>query len=401
MAEATANTEMDKPEIKWSYLKENNWADLRNGFELLNDDTDGLTKSGIVEIALPADIENTGHTIMPANNYWIKVAAPTNSKAVCETIAIYTQGAKVKAVLSEGNDPNRLQEPLPAMQINRLAVADTSIKKVTQPIESFMGRPPESNVQSILFRRISERLRHKGRAINGFDYERIVLENFPQVFKAKTINHTFGLAASKYVRDLEVATPGYVLLGVIPDIKQLDAGNSPEPRLPLSQLGQIKELLLKKTTPFLKLKVLNPRYEQVHVAIEVKFKEGNTGAYFQDLLANDIKSFLAPWTLGKTDRLEFGMPLSKSDLIVFIERLFYVDYICHIDWVHEFDLTPDCKPKNVQCDQKNNNSQEFIAPLTARSILTAGEVTVCELNKPCETYDETVVCEEEEETKLI
>ena len=59
-------------------------------------------------------------------------------------------------------------------------------------------------------KRISERLRHKGRAITRFDYERITLEQFPEIWKVKCINHTLGLANTTYQKDLELA-PGFVL----------------------------------------------------------------------------------------------------------------------------------------------------------------------------------------------
>ena len=390
LAEATANSEMEKAIINWAYLSGNKWKTLGTGTKILNDDTNGLTKSGIIEISIPKDINKEGNTIMPPDSYWIKAAAKENSRAVCETIAIYTQAAKAKATFTERNDPKRLALPLPAEQINRLAKADTSIKKVLQPMASINGRPPEGDAPTALFRRISERLRHKGRAINGFDYERIILENFPQVFKTKTINHAFGLPGSNYVKDLEVVAPGFVLIGVIPDIQQLDTGNSPVPRLPISQLEQIKALLKQKTSPFIRLKIMNPRYEKVNVEVTVKFQEGNGGDFYKGLLEKDIKNFLAPWTLGKMDRLNFGEKLSKSDLIYFIERLYYVDFICDLKWVHEFDLGTNCEVNPL-------GEIEFITPMTARSILTTGKINAIELERSCEEYDNNHKCEEGKE----
>jgi len=402
MAEATANTEMSKPEINWSYLKNNNeWEELQDGFSIAHDGTDGLTKTGIVEIVIPADMSKEDHTIMPPDCYWIKVAAPTNSKAVCETISIHTQAAKVIAELSPKNDLNRLGTALPTDKISRLAVADTSIKKVSQPIPSINGRPPESDAPSLLYRRISERLRHKGRAINNFDYERIVLENFSQIFKAKTISHTLGLPGSQFERDLEVVAPGHVLVAVIPDIKQLNSGNALEPRVPLSQLTAIKSLLQKKNSHFIKLKVENPRYEKVNVAIKAQFGKGKTGPYYEKQLEMDIQKFLAPWLQGNTNRLHFGGILSKSDLISFVEGLFYVDYICQIDWVHEYDLNKDCTQKKISCCEIPKEDRPFITPMTARSILTAGEISTCELTKRCKSYDETVSCEQKSPSVVI
>ncbi len=76
LAEATADSEQERARINWNYLSNNNWRPLLPNFDVINDTTDGLTVTGIVTIAIPQDISKNGHTIMPADTYWIKVSAP-------------------------------------------------------------------------------------------------------------------------------------------------------------------------------------------------------------------------------------------------------------------------------------------------------------------------------------
>ena len=62
-----------------------------------------------------------------------------------------------------------------------------SLKKVKQPNPSFGGKKQEEDTQ--LYQRSSERLRHKQRAITSWDYERLILQEFPEVYRLKCLNH--------------------------------------------------------------------------------------------------------------------------------------------------------------------------------------------------------------------
>ena len=56
MAEATSDSESDKETVYWHYLDSNIWKPLRTGFEVLDDATKNLTSSGIIKLALPANM---------------------------------------------------------------------------------------------------------------------------------------------------------------------------------------------------------------------------------------------------------------------------------------------------------------------------------------------------------
>ena len=210
--------------------------------------------------------------------------------------------------------------------------------------------------------RVSEHLKHKGRAQLLEDYEKIVLEGFSEIFKVKCISHTMGLSGNFYRRDLEIA-PGYIVVAVIPDLNLLQSGNSLEPKAPVSLLEKISEHLKSTHSPFARLKVMNPRYEPIKVCIEIRFKKGTPENFYAKQLKEDITHFLAPWYLGDTDKLAFGQEIYYSDVVGYVEGLDYVDYIVDLEL-------------RGPCDQKGL----VIYPLTARSILTAGEVCV-EVNK--------------------
>ena len=76
---------------------------------------------------------------------------------------------------------------MPAGSISKLSTPVAQISKVQQPFASFDGKHQEIGKE--FYTRVSERLRHKGRAINAWDYEHLVLDRFPSIYKVKCITH--------------------------------------------------------------------------------------------------------------------------------------------------------------------------------------------------------------------
>ncbi|MDX2070791.1 MAG: hypothetical protein SFV55_20345 [Haliscomenobacter sp.] len=378
-AEATADSESKRALIHWHYLSGNRWQPLRTGFELLEDATERMTRSGIVKIAVPRDISNTGNTLMPptADNkhlFWLKLAAPQSVAAVAEVIGIHTQSALSTYQLLPNSEIARVGTALEPMKIAKPLLPDFSIKKLEQPYESFGGQLPEA--QGHLYTRVSEHLRHKGRGIDTFDIEHLVLEAFPQLFKCKCISHTFGLSANQYRRDLEVA-PGFIAVAVIPDLTKLKAGDGLEPKVPVSMLSAIKEFLSRNTSPFARIKVLNPRFEKIKVDVKVRLMPGRDENYYTAQLKTDLTHFLAPWYLGNSDKLSFGQTVVYSDVLGFIERLDYIDFITALKLIDTAGV-----------------EQNEIVPLTARSILTGGEICIDLDRKECPQNDRPNDCAE-------
>lgn len=373
LAEATADSETEKARVAWQYLGNNEWRDLREGFEILDDATKGLTASGIIKIAIPPDITNgPENTLLPRGLHWIKVAAPAYTRAVCETIGVHAQAVKATFAITPKSAPARSATPLPAGSLAKLRVADANVKKVEQPYESFGGRAAEDTGTSkaTFYQRAAEHLRHKGRAINSFDYERIVLDAFPEVYKVKCIPHDMALGAARHGQDLEWA-PGFVTLVVIPDLVRLKAGENITPRVPISLLESIEEEVCRRSSPFARIRVFNPRYEGIHVNIEVVLVKNLDQKYYEAELQKDIAHFLAPWYLGDNEKLRFGQAVYYSDLLKFVESLPYVDFVTQLRMSHESIGLPN-----------EAIFQSIIEPLTARSILTAGIITVCPGSKP-------------------
>ena len=324
VADGTANPNSVKTPLHWSYLRQNNWVAF--GREALSDTTGDFTRSGIVTLAIPAEATAT-NTLLPAGTHWIRVAVVANSGAVCRLVSVAAQALRV-TFADRTNDPAFPAKTLPAGTISKLDQPDAVIKKVTQPFETFGGRGKETSES--FYTRISERLRHKDRAIALWDHERLVLEAFPGIYRVKCLNHTH--YEPGIYREL---APGHVTIVTIPD-QQFP--NQRDPLKPYTNLGLLTEIdtfLTGHVPCFVKLHVKNPQFEGVRVSFRVKFYEGFDETFYTTRLQEAITRFLSPWAFAGGEGPSFGGKIYKSVLINFVEEQPYVDYITDFYLFHD------------------------------------------------------------------
>lgn len=363
LLESSANTTLTKATIDWTYLDGNVWKPLETGKHILSDATNGFIQTGIFEAILPART-NRKSTVLPPQYYWLKASSKNDLGAVCQTIGVHTQAVRTTFQPSESNDAGRLSKALSANAIAQLDTANANIKTVIQPYDSFGGLPNEDNPH--FYRRVSERLRHKGRAVTLFDYEQLVLEAFPEVFKVKCIPHTFSHIQSvggEMIKDIHFA-PSHVTVVVVPNPQLTRLADPLRPKASRALLGRIETFLKSRISPFVRLKVLNPIYENISTQSEVKFKEGRSPEYYSEVLKKDLVQFLAPWAFDPTAQITFGGVVYLSSIVGFIETRSYVDFVVNMTMT-KVQLDPDEK-------QKTNE----IAASAARGILSSGSHVV-------------------------
>jgi hypothetical protein len=179
VVDGTANPLAPKPipHFDWCYLANNQWAQFPEN--AVSDKTRELLDSGIITLAVPAEA-TSDNTLFPSGMYWIRAAVEKDSDAVCRLQLVAAQAMEA-AFADQDNAPDFSATPLPAGTVSKLAVSDSAVKSVGQPYPSFGGRGAERPQD--FYQRVSERLRHKDRAIDLWDYERLVLQAFPQIYK--------------------------------------------------------------------------------------------------------------------------------------------------------------------------------------------------------------------------
>lgn len=326
VAEGSADPELSRPDVHWSYFGNNKWIPFEDK-EIISDSTNGLIKSGIITFDIPEAATRDNNTLLSSGYHWLRASVHSNSAAISDMIDIKAQAVQASFVNND-NDSNFLADSLPQGSISKMAVKDAAIKKVIQPYSSFGGKVKEQGAQ--FHTRVSERLRHKRRGISIWDYERLVLEKFPDIYKVKCINHsTYSFAQDGLEISRSEFAPGFVTLIVVPDLKNKNAVDPLEPRVSLSRLEEIKKYLGTLISPFAqkKLQVLNPLYEQIQVEFAVVFHSGNDWGFYKTQLNNDIKEFLSPWISEKGGDIVFGGKLHKSVILNFVEERPYVDFV--------------------------------------------------------------------------
>ncbi len=337
-----AEPELQAPDIHWSYLSKNNqWIPFAAN-QILSDSTFGLTRTGMVQLTIPNNIVNTT-TLLEDEGlfYYLRAAAVEDDTAVPEkSVRALPEVTDVRAqalkVMFEDrqNSLEHLAEPLPEDNITKLKRSRSEVKKIEQPFPTFNGRLPEQGNE--FYRRVSERLRHKDRAVTRWDYERIVLEKFPKIYRAKCLNHT---------KPGSELAPGNVMVAVIPDLKRRSGELTADPRFSEGDLREMEQFLRTRTNLFTAyteedefgnltqqfLFVENPVYETIRVKFEVKFRKGVDVNYHRFALDDEIKNFLAPWMKDRNAEIQFDKPLYRSKIVFFLEEIPYVDKIMNMD----------------------------------------------------------------------
>ncbi|TND02433.1 MAG: hypothetical protein FD123_4106 [Bacteroidetes bacterium] len=303
------------PEVKWSVLQGKNWTAIPSS-SMLADETSGIKRTGITAFSFS---EFTGSESSLFNNrlWWIRLESTKGIPFIALLENIHTQAAK--AALHRGEPSG---DYLPPGSIKSLVSNNAAIAAVAQPYASHGDRKAESHADWHV--RVSERLRHRARALSVWDYERMVLRFFPEVQMVKCISHTN--TASKLA-------PGEIMLAVLPAIEGV-GDLSRKGRFTQEKLDEIAESLRTVAPTPVKINVVNPRYEKIKVKLRIKFREGYDENFYIRKANQDICGFLDPWKEGSGLQVKFGAPVNGFAILHFIEHLEYVDFVTNFNVFH-------------------------------------------------------------------
>lgn len=304
------------PLLSWAYLSDNQWLPLEPR-QLRNDSTRNFMATGILGLDMPVKMTKD-NSVMPPGRYWLKLSANRALPYFSEILSVHTQA--VQASWRSGEHPAAAQaRQLPAESIKRLRRTQPGITGVTQLRTSFGGQAQETQAQ--LRRRLSERLRHKQRALSPTDYEMLILEAFPQVYKVKCF--------ANINRHCEPwAQPGQVLIIPIPHLSGAVGGEDYfQPHFDGHTIQSIREFIAPLAPPQIRISVENPCYEEIQVRCSVGFKKDCHPGEHQNRLNLELSEFLSPWSPNHGNQVHFGWSLGEQEIKSFIHHRDYVDYV--------------------------------------------------------------------------
>ncbi|MEJ7679311.1 MAG: hypothetical protein WKG06_15930 [Segetibacter sp.] len=326
--EGSADPELQNPEVSWTYLQDNEWKLFAES--QFHDGTNGLIQSGIVSFVLP-DEDTTKNTLLPGGYFWLKAAVPFNqSNAVSRIISVNTQAVLVQFD-NHDNDPSYPGTNVPANTITNLFPKRAAIKSVNQQFLSFNGRKTEDS--SHIYIRSSERLRHKGRGVSAWDYENVILQQFPEIYKVKVLPHACPYKGNNNKTAKIISKAGSVL--VLTVAKTYAKNSVYKPLVSKSKLTEIYNFIRPQISPFAQLSVINPLFEEIQLNVEVEFLLFvKDRLFYEAQLQEDIKRFLLPWAYNDGREPEFGGVIYKSAVLDYIEELPYIDFVKKLEIVH-------------------------------------------------------------------
>lgn len=272
------------PSTSWAVWSDGEWRMLDSA-RVISDGTMGFLRSGIVVVDLPTGMTR-GCPQWPGPLYWVRLSADGCLERLAGLYGIYTQAVTATRVHRRGDGESTL--PLPPGTVRMPLHPVGGLLAVQQIGPSFGIAQPET--PGMLRIRSAERLRHKNRASTPWDYERLLLDAFPDVFKAKCfVNGEAGQAAIS-------GAPGGVLVVVVPTPRQGMLFHSTEaPHFDAAVLEEMMVYLRERSAPGLRIVVRNAVYEYIQVRCALRLTQGaHPGATL--LRANRaIVEYLSPW----------------------------------------------------------------------------------------------------------
>ncbi len=302
LLQSSSGINIQKGNLLWECFDGSKWKPFDEGAVIL-DNTHGFSKSGIVELILDNYPNNSDPS--KAGLCWIRVSTKNNAHIYPKIKGIYMNA--VEAIcLSE--EEIVMGKNIPEGSINKFVAKHPDVKKVNQPVHSYGGKLEETQEQ--MYARVSERLRHKSRAVSIWDYERLILDNFKKVKVVKCTN---------FNKDFK-SVPGEVKVIVLSESWTKEERHY----FNEGELDEMQQFLEKVSSPFAKIHVMNASVEYLLVNCLVKFKPEDNGGYYLTKLNDDISEYLSPISNIDQGVGGVGGSVVPTMLVSFIESLPYV-----------------------------------------------------------------------------
>ena len=328
----------DACRVAWRYRAGERWVDLSPD-ALRRDGTNALASSGIVAIDVPPLPEAAAVETLS----WLRVVPRSEPDGFPAILAVTANALAATRVADPAADPPL---PVPANTVKAALSTLRGIATVDQPLASFGGEVAESD--AMLPIRLGERLRHKERASLPWDYERLVLERFPEIAKVRAL-------AGDAVRDRKA---GEVVVAVVPG--SVDAAAKLMPRAGIDLRARIQASLQGSASPFARVLVVDPNYIRIAARVNVLFRtvKGNAAIRLND----DLCDFLSPCSDGLDLPDEAGPAEIRTTIGSYIESRPYVASLISL----ELSFTPDLRGVDW-CVPTSAAEHEIVAAAEAES----------------------------------
>lgn len=276
-----------RPQLAWAAWTHKGWQTLEP-YRVLLDQTEGLLRTGIIMLDLPAGLRRGCPALegrMPPGAqdtgalFWLCLSGRGRLPRLAPL-----QGVWAQAISARRSPDSAEALPLPALSVQTAAPAIPGLVQVLQTQPGFDARDAED--ERALRLRACELLRHRDRALNAWDFERLVLQAFPEVFKLICLP----------AEDKGESLCTVVVVPALAPGQEVDGTEAP--RLDAATLERIRDFLRQRCSPSLLLRVRNPAYERIQVRCRLRLSPGlQTGERLREL-NQCLRDYLSPWRAG-------------------------------------------------------------------------------------------------------
>lgn len=270
--------EEDTSEVagRWYMNTGQRWELLEAG-AVMRDSTCFFMNTGLIEILLPVPI---GPEHLDREGlFWLCAAFPSALIDRPPVRGIYMNAVQV---ISDTKGIEEHADVLAGLPAGTISASEKNLPGIVEIIQVVKGHGGRMGGDAGDIRlRLSDRIAHRNRALLPADYERLVLQHFPQVVKVKCLP---GLDTKKRNR------PGVVTLVIVP---RQEGGEWPLATHLL--LSGIEDRLQASTGKFMIVDAVNPVYEEMTVRCRVTLMPGVPLGEVTRRLENKLNGNIAPW----------------------------------------------------------------------------------------------------------
>jgi len=262
---------LPQPGLRWSVWDDGHWRELPERC-VLRDGTAGLLRSGVLVIELPVleTSQDGDGSSMPEGLFWLRVASDAPSDRFAGL-----RGVRAQALQAQLQRPSAL--PLRPGQLDGARAAIDGLRQVWQPLASSGHEPAED--RDAFRTRVAERLRHRQRAVQPWDYERLVLAHCPEVERA-----------------LCLPGRGALRLVLVPRVpRNVAALATRAVSLPVVVLERIEALLRPLASPFAAISVHSAGFERVQLRCRLQLRAGTAPGQLLQRAQALVQAYLSPW----------------------------------------------------------------------------------------------------------
>lgn len=302
------STGLQLPAVQWSVLSHNHWQQLAEN-QVLSDSTYGLQNSGIVSLSLPS-ITSADNTLLNCGYTWLRVSVDQRSDQFANSLDIFPHALSATLFQEDGvshGDQSSYQATA-AYTITSSVQDLANISEINQPMGSFGGRAAQNYAAFKIS--MGERLRHKDRAIQQWDLQRLVLERFPTIWK---------VAVLPAHNQTQANMPGNVLVVVVAGPDEQANLVATAPTVSHQLLRQIQIYLTQRSSPFIQLHVTNPLYVRITVGANIVLRDNNDRGSKVDELNQALIDYLSPWFYDQKRAEQQGDYVSEAAISTFIQ----------------------------------------------------------------------------------